>query len=397
MNFFKLIVKRLLVSPLYLLSYIIPRNQKIWVIGSYGGGYNDNSKYFFIYLNENKDKLGITPIWISNNSLTVFDLRNKRYKAYKKWSLLGVSYSLIAKVYIYSAYVGDINTWTSGNAIKINLWHGIPLKKIEFDIKKGILAPIFNGGLLSRIKYFVHYIRPDFVLSTSNKTSELFASSFRVHKSQCLPFGYPRNTLLVSSEEDVWDFINKYEPLYTKEIVNKINGFSRVYVYMPTWRDSGDDFFSKAFPDLVKLNKKLRLENGLLIIKAHAATIVEKNDTSYSNIIFFENNADIYPILALSDCLITDYSSILFDYMLSGKEIIFYAFDESSYLNGREMYFSYHELLTGQLIIKTFEELLLLIGRAQPNKMIGQDLNDLIGKEKGCPNEKIVKTIKSRI
>ena len=196
MNIIKLALARILISPLYFLSWVIPRNRNIWVFGSYAGGFNDNSKYFFIYVNENSKELGLQPVWISSDRKTVDEIRAKGFEAFTKWSFQGVMLSLLSGVYIYSAYVSDINTWTSGRALKVNLWHGIPLKKIEFDITSGVLEPIFNGTLKSKIRFISHYIKPDFFLSVSETTSKVFSSAFRVPVSSCLPFGYPRNSIL---------------------------------------------------------------------------------------------------------------------------------------------------------------------------------------------------------
>lgn len=398
MHIIKILALRILISPLYVLSFLVPRSKKLWLFGSYAGGFNDNSKYLFIYAHENKESLEVKPIWISDNKKTIREIRSKGFQSYYKWSLQGLFYSLWSGVYIYSAYISDINTWTSGNALKINLWHGVPLKKIEFDIKSGALKSIFNNSLVSKIKHPSHYIKPDYVLSTSEETSKLFSSSFRIPIENCLPFGYPRNAILNSNKDDVISFVKKYESRYTNEIVAMLEDFDRTYIYMPTWRDSGDDFFSTAFPDIEKLNLVLKSENIILIIKAHANTKLANIAQDLSNIIFFQNNHDIYPILSLSDLLITDYSSVFFDYIINKKPIIFYPFDKEKYLIGREMYFKYDSLLEGQNIVECFNDLIVSLENKHAPKKASHLLKALIGKEwKDQPNVKLARFIKSRL
>jgi CDP-glycerol glycerophosphotransferase (TagB/SpsB family) len=73
----------------------------------------------------------------------------------------------------------------------------------------------------------------------------------------------------------------------------------------------------------------------------------ERNE--FSNIYIFKENVDIYPILPLTDCLITDYSSIFFDYMLLEKEIVFYIPDFDKYRNSlRGFYFDYEQITIGE-------------------------------------------------
>jgi CDP-glycerol glycerophosphotransferase (TagB/SpsB family) len=127
---------------------------------------------------------------------------------------------------------------------------------------------------------------------------------------------------------------------------------------MPTWRSNKIDFLTEALPDLVKLNNVLIKNNLTLFIKLHPNEINLENDLS--NILFINPRTDIYELLPLTQFLITDYSSIYFDYLLLDKEVIFYPFDLENYLNDeRELYFNYDEKTPGTKVYN-FEELLLI-------------------------------------
>lgn len=398
------IINKFIKIPIYLIlkiilfiSYIIPKNKNIWVFGSFGGSFNDNAKYLFLYIFENHPE--IKAIWISNNKNTVKFLKDKNFNSYYKWSIKGLFYSFIGKVYFYNAYISDINTWTHGNAIKVNLWHGIPIKKIEFDISKGTISHIFNKSLKSRFFYPNHYTKSDYILSTSKKVSEMFSSAFRLDTNQCLEFGYPRNDILTYSEDKIIDFIKKYEPSSSLELINTLKKYEKTYVYMPTWRDDGSDFIKESKIDFQFLNKILVDNNSCLILKLHNNTKLPMNLNSFENIVLFDNKADIYPILPFTHTLITDYSSIYFDYKLMDKEVVFFSFDKDEYIKDREMYFDYDEIIKYELVANSFESLIAIINDdTQKIKSKNGFLSQMIEQSKQLnSNIELVKLIKNKL
>lgn len=308
-------------------------------------------------------------------------------------------YSFIGKVYFYNAYISDINTWTHGNAVKVNLWHGTPMKKIEFDISRGTISHIFNNSIKSKFFYPNQYTKADYILSTSKKVSEIFSSAFRLDISQCLEFGYPRNDILTYSKDKIIDFIKKYEPSSSLELINSLGKYEKTYVYMPTWRDDGSDFIGKSKIDFEVLNKVLAEKNYCLILKLHNNTKLPIDLNDFENIILFDNKADIYPLLPFTHTLITDYSSIYFDYKLMDKEVVFFCFDKDEYIKDREMYFDYNEIIKYELVANSFEKLISVI--RQNNQEIGNEnlfLNQMIVPLKNLySNKEIVKFIQSKI
>ena len=198
-------ILRFVFYPLYglsfLLSYIWARDKSIWVFGAHQNRFAENSMALFNFASMKDD--GVTCIWITGDKKLCQEIRSDGKKAYVRWSIKGLYFSLRANVYFYNLYSDDINFYTSGNAVMVNLWHGIPLKKIEFDIKKGAQSRMFNSFLSPLYRIFKPYIfrDPDYVLSTSGNISQLFSSAFRVGLSQCLALGYPRCDTFFSQSE----------------------------------------------------------------------------------------------------------------------------------------------------------------------------------------------------
>ena len=338
-KYFKIL--RFVFYPLYLISFIVPRKKCIWLFGAHQNRYAENSKALYEYVSTHSEK--IQAVWITDDKDLCKDLSSRGFLAYRRWSLKGLFYSLSAKYYFYNVYSDDINFYTSGGVTLVNLWHGIPLKQIEFDIKKGPLRKMFNSRISFVYAFFKPYIfhNPNFVLSTSSLVSSLLSSAFRVSPNQCLEFGYPRCDTLFSN------------------IYSKIDVKSKTIVYIPTWRSEDKNFLATAIKDFILLNEQLKKNNYKLIIKLHPNT--KEVYENYSCISFYSEKMDVNELLKSSDFLMTDYSSVYFDYLHLDREIIFYAFDYEKYLKeDRELYFNYEEVTPGEKVY-TFESLVKLL------------------------------------
>jgi CDP-glycerol glycerophosphotransferase (TagB/SpsB family) len=360
---------RIFLWPLYWLSGFFPRDPNIWAFGCQKNGFNDNPKYFYLYINENhKD---IRAIWLSHDKNIIKQLRNRGFAAFNKTSLKGIYFILRSKYYFFNSSPNDINYFLSRKAVLFNLWHGIPLKKIEFDIKKGPLAKKYNKNrTISRIIYKIFspdiYLKPDYVLSTSDLSSNLFSSAFRINKKQCIECGYPRNDIFKYPFEKIENFIRQYEDEKLYEIIQGFKNFNRIFIYMPTWRDNELNIIEKSGINLERLNDILKQKNYYFLLKLHISTNIRiDNARQFSNIFLIDNTIDIYPLLPYVHTLITDYSSIFFDFLLLNKEIIFFPFDYDNYINeNRELYFKYEEITPG-IKAYTFSQLLEIINRIE--------------------------------
>ena len=132
--------------------------------------------------------------------------------------------------------------------------------------------------------------------------------------------------------------------------------YEKVFIYMPTWRDSQLNVFVQQF-DLDVLNTEMIKQNALLLLKPHPNTLTD-NIKGYSNIVLVNRTTDVYGILPFTDVLITDYSSILYDYLLmSNKDVILFLYDYEDFVRERDFHHPFYENVVGKKIT-TFEELL---------------------------------------
>ena len=348
---------------IYPFSFLVPRSKKKWAFGSFRGAFNDNAKYLFIHVTEQMPDIDCA--WLSVNRTTVRSIKEKGLKAYHVLSPAGIWFALRAKCWFFNAYSSDIMFCLSGGAKLVNLWHGLPLKRIEFDIESGILADRFVKKTLKE-RYFHPEVfkRPDYVVSSTELFSEVFARSFRIPLERCLNMGLARNEILTWPEEKRRAFIDRYEPTETLDLIGQMGSFDRVFVYMPTWRDSQNDFVTAGF-DFKSMEEVLSENNALLLIKPHANTFIDPVILNgLAHIKLLPSTLDIYPVLPYTDVLITDYSSVMYDYILmEKKDVILYLFDKEEYVNERPFIWSFEDMTYGHRA-GSFETLLELVGNA---------------------------------
>jgi CDP-glycerol glycerophosphotransferase (TagB/SpsB family) len=278
---------------------------------------------------------------------------------------------LTAKVYIYSAYSREINFYTSGNAILFNLWHGIGIKKIEFLIDSGPLKKIFERRLSNFWNYPWHFRRPNYVLSTSPYTTEnFFAPAFRIKKEHCLEFGYPRCDIFFLTQQELIDHIRRHETIEILNLIETIQHYNETYIYLPTWRDTAQNFVESSNFDFEKLNAILSQKNALFLVKFHVNTSIDyERYSKLSNLVFLPGYYDIYPILPFTSCLITDYSSIYYDYLLLNKPVILFPFDYEQYITkNRGLQFSYDTAMLGEKVFNFDDLLTYIAGQRRPNQ-----------------------------
>ena len=342
--------------PLYLLSFLCIRDKNKWCFGT-NVGFVDNAKYMFIYTNEYNDN--IRAVWISSNKQDVLRIRDLGFEAYRKYSLKGLYHSLTAHVYIFTYHSKDVNFFTSGNVKKVNLWHGVGIKGGNGGRKSNNFASGKNTFFLTKIFLPHLYEKNDLFLSTSDMMDVHFSKMFSLEENVVFNSIYPRCYYMCKKAEEIIHFIRKYESVQMLDTVAYLSTFDKVFLYMPTWRGNlNDDFISAAGFDFDILNERLCQKKRLFILKLHPAVRNIKNnaDKKYTNILFLDKQLDIYPLLPFVDCLITDYSSIYYDFLLLNKEVLLYPFDKNTFLEySNDLAFDYEEYTPGERVFSITE------------------------------------------
>jgi CDP-glycerol glycerophosphotransferase len=318
---------------LFLISFLIPKNKNIWIFSAWNGKkYSDNPKAIFSkILNGNRN---IKAVWISKNKDLYLELKSAKLPSVYAYSIRGFYYHLIAGAAIFTHSVDwDFLSFLIGpKTKKIQTWHGIPIKKIGLDDKR-----FPNQFLRKKIIEFLLPYKKDFkydlVLAASEYDQLIYESAFAVNKKKIVITGYPRNDQLFNVLK-----VRNSE-------VNKV-------IYMPTFRgDIGSEFslLESSNFDFDKANKFMKSINAVLFIKLHPVQIYSKRDLlaskDKSNVILLNPSEDIYKNLASFNVLITDFSGIFFDFLITGKPVIMAPFDFANYLSfDRDIYVKYNEI-----------------------------------------------------
>ena len=307
----------------------------IWLFSSTDNShYNYNSRYLFEYVKENLPE--ITPLFVINDPELRNSLSSKYGKQYfiETESIQGIRQALSAGVWFTSAGLPAYGTGLHKKRLIINLWHGVPLKKIA------LLDP--NLKKAARI-YFKKIFSENYtcILTTSHELIPLMARSFAVSEDKIKVWGQPRNDGLFQ-KNDCREILGQLFP--------DLPEYTKTVLYAPTFRDYGQ---VQLFPfkdfDQKQLEAFLEEKNMLLFIRTHVAEQGSAAPYLGKRIRFLGNEQaeDITGILNIFDCLITDYSSIYIDYLLTDKPMIFLPYDRQQYLDGRGMNFDYDDVTPG--------------------------------------------------
>jgi len=358
-NFFRLFIHPLLYL-VYLLSHLSLRDRKTWVFGM-RQRFEGNGKYLFLSI-VNSRQADTRVAWISRNKEIVKELQAQGYPAFYWRSWQGIFYPLRAKYFIFDSSVGTISYWLSGRAKKINLYHGVFLKKIEQDIEKESISGIRR--IMMRIFMPWRFEKPDYVLNISPLFKKIFMSAFRVQDDQIITAGYPRNDVFFKEIRGAEIGADKSFLSQTEDLRKKNPKF---ILYAPTFRDTERDSFINGLLELGKFDEFFREHNLVLLIKLHFVdhkaylSRWSKTAPPYKNIRFVAPGPDFYPFLKYMDILITDYSSIYLDFLLFDRPVIFFPFDYEKYVTkDRAIYFNYDEMIAGPKAY-TYDELINII------------------------------------
>lgn len=352
------IVLRSIALLCYYISMLFPRKSNRWLFGS-ATGFNNNAKYFFIDVVENYPE--INAYWIGDRKNTAL-VRQLGYKAYHRFSLKGLWLCLTSKYYIVDHTQGCIDFWTSGGAKVVNLWHGVGWKACLWSEKKNSLYK--NLGWLDN---FVHklfhptlYYKPDLLLSSSPwMTEHFFAPMFDVPKEKCVEDIYPRCKFMLKSPEYIINHIRKIGAKESEALIEKMKKYERVILYAPTYRDAQYDFIAESGIDFYDLNDLMAQNNWLFLVKFHPSTrLIPGQKIDNTNIIMLDKYVDSNYIMPFSDVLISDYSSIAFDFLLLNKTVILFPFDKDQYnSSSREFAFEYETIVGNLPVVNNYQDL----------------------------------------
>jgi len=238
--------------------------------------------------------------------------------------------------------------------VMLQCWHGTPLKRLRSDVVEGT-----RNATNSRADFVLmnklDVPRWDHLISPSPYASRVFTTAFDLEQlgktDILLEVGYPRNEALYHPDQERLEELRVALDLPTDK---------KIILYAPTWRDDQYDvqqgYTYRATVDFDHLREELG-DEYVLLFRGHyyikSGFDLERYQGFVKNVSDYD---DVNDLFLLSDVLVTDYSSVCFDYANLDKPMIFFMYDKEHYEEElRGFYFS-ESVLPGE-IVRTEQEL----------------------------------------
>ena len=331
----------------YRLTYrLIPcEKNTVLFISFHGRGYSDNPKAIYEYLR--KENYDLKYVWAIKNHKQK-NIQIEGAKVIEYFSIPYFYYLARAKYWVVNCKLPTY-VLKKDNQVYLQTWHGTPLKRLAHDIILDNKDATFYRSKMSAEEMYETYDidvkRYNYMISPNPYSTKVFGSAFQINRERLIETGYPRNDVLVNTSSE------QVEALKEKMGLPKDK---KVILYAPTWRDNSyvmEGYTFKLQVDFRKWQEQLS-DNYVVIFKPHYLIVNDFDIQQYKGFVYEASaTSDIADLYLVSDILITDYSSVFFDYAILNRPMYFYMFDLNEYAKElRGFYFDIYETLPGPIV-----------------------------------------------
>ncbi|AOF49028.1 teichoic acid biosynthesis protein F [Tetragenococcus halophilus] len=312
-----------------------------------GRNYSDSPKAIFNHLLQQEPNKW-RHVWVLNDKELIKDnpeFQHSNVKVITRFSWQYFYYVTIAKYFILNMRQPNYLEKKQDQVI-LSTWHGTPLKHLVFDMNN-----VTSANKQYKKIFYEQSRKWDYLIADNKYSEDIFVSAFMYPRENILTYGYPRNDILINHTiEDQQEIKQRLGIPLDKKVI----------LYAPTWRD--DEFHSVGnYKFTLRLNlERLREELGneyVIILRMHyfISDVLDLSD--YEGFAFdYSKYNDINHLYIISDLLITDYSSVFFDYANLKRPILFYTYDLAKYKDElRGFYIDVQKDLPGPLLYTSEE------------------------------------------
>lgn len=360
-----LIIRKLTRKILYIYRYLIFKlrtvgikveNRTIIFSTFNGKSYSCSPKAIYEYMLNNEKYKDYNFIWAFKNPENYNNVKNSKNTIVVKTGSKEFSKALAkAKYWVFNYKVAD-ELSPKRDQVFLQCWHGTPLKRLGCDLQH--LDNQLNTIKEMKKRYKIEAQKFSYFLSPSKFATEKFISAWNLKEigkeNIIIEKGYPRN-----------DFLYNYTQNDVKRIkenlqIDNIN--KKIILYAPTYRGnqhtSGVGYTYKTEVDFDRLQKELG-DDYIILFRAHYFVANSFDFAKYEGfVVNVSDYDDINELYVISDMLITDYSSVFFDYANLRRPMIFHMYDLEHYRDeSNGFYFDVEEILPGR-ITRTEDELI---------------------------------------
>lgn len=332
-------------APIY--SAIIPKNKNmILYIAYHGRGYLDNPMALHEFMINDDKYSNYKHVWAIKgaNKTKIPGAKVIRYGGLK------YLYTLVRAKYWISNCKLPLYVYKHKNQVYLQTWHGTPLKKLAHDIEVSKDTTFYRSEMSYKEMantYTQDVAKYDYMISPNSFTTEVFRSAFKINEERLIETGYPRNDCL---SKDNSKMINELKEKYNLPEDKKI------ILYAPTWRDNSYTSAGYTFSLEVDFSmwKDILGDEYIVLFKPHYLITNNIDLSLYEGFVYsIDPKDDISSLYIISDVLITDYSSVFFDYSILNRPTYFYMYDLESYKNElRGFYIDIYKDLPGDIYEK---------------------------------------------
>ncbi len=320
------------------LSLFVKIDKKTILFVSFGGKkFDDSPKALYDQIINDDFFKDYKLIWAFRNP-EKFDI-GERGKKIKIDTPKFIIYALKAKVWITNSGVERGLSFKKKLTIQVNTWHGTPLKKIcqeENSADKGAFQTKGDSKI-------------DIMTAQSGYDAEIFERLFNVERKNILECDLPRNDVF-TKQTDKTEFRKKIGIEQDKIAI----------LYAPTFREYQRDEQNQCVLDIpmdFENWQKTLGDNYVILFRAHYEVAKLLNASNFKNVIDVSDYPYLSDLIIASDMLVSDYSSMFFDYCITGKPMLCFAYDLETYAEKRGLYLDMHKSLPCN-VCKNEQELL---------------------------------------
>lgn len=310
------------------------KENRVFFESFHGEKYSDSIKILYEYIKTQKKDLEY--VWVYNKDEC--PISGDNLIIVKRNTLKYFYYNATSKYWVTNSH-RNRHISPKKNQVYMMIWHGVgAFKKFGADIKrpKEVLEDLKTDG--NNITYLV---------CSSENIKDIYSGALCVDKNKIYPYGLPRNDIFYK-EDKLQEIKNKYKDIFPQ---NK-----KIILYAPTHRAAEKEFDFKL--DVNNLYENLK-DDYILLIKSHyfISEAIEFDDRLKDFVYDVSYYDDIQELLVISDILITDYSSVFYDFgFQKGKPVLFYAYDKDQYIeNWGGFYKKYDSYVPGPILYNTRE------------------------------------------
>lgn len=293
-----------------------------------GKSITDSPYAIFLGLNAHETFSNYQHIWVVDHPDTLVFYQEK-FKVFQNVSFVIKESNEYLKALTESKFLINNATFPAyftkkPQQIYINTWHGTPLKHMGFDVKNNL------KGSQNTMKNF---LASDYMISPNAHTTNIFKHAFKLdglYSGEILEIGYPRIDLTINTTaNEAREYLAEHLNLKKNPII----------LYCPTWRGKNvndpENSLLNVFEEIKLLNQKLPHQ---VLVKVHPFVYSKAKEMPELKPYLVPDFLDTNQLMPAVDLMITDYSSIFFDFLVTDKPIVFYVPDLDKYQNERGVY-----------------------------------------------------------